>query len=342
MSLELVVATQNDANVWNQVVNSSKHGNIFHTWEWLSALSRFLNIHFEPLIVYKNENPLAIYPFFIMKKGFFTFALSPPIGGILNYLGPVIKDYDTMRLEKKTSVYLEVQKEIDEYLFSTKKCSLIRIRSAPDLLDPRPLRWNGYQLDPFFTYRINLKEGADTIFQSFDKKLRYGITKTEKDGVTVEDGNIDDLLFVFEKVNTRFIEQGYSTHDYAAYIRDIFGSLYPQNMKIFIARYNDEKISGMIVPYFKNIAYIWHGIPKSSIPGISPNDLLIWEAIKWADQTGLDYLENIDAGVDIRLSRFKAKFNPELTPWYSALKYRSTAYRFGGSFVSYIRKRPIH
>ena len=53
--------------------------------------------------------------------------------------------------------------------------------------------------------------------------------------------------------------------------------------------------------------YLWVGIPKTDLVGISPNDLIQWEAIKWAQTNGLEYYEEMDAGDDPRLRSFQIK-----------------------------------
>ena len=342
VTIELAIATRDDGSSWNQVVQSSSHGNIFHSWEWLTTLSKFSEARFLPVIARKGNTILAVYPLFILKKGVFNIALSPPPRGVLNYLGPVFNGYDALRLDKKESLFLDVQRSVDKYLQDSLQCSLIRIRSSPGLMDPRPFRWCGYQLEPFFTYRISLAGGSDGVWAGFDKKLRYDINKAEKEGVIVEQGDINDLQFILDRVSDRFIEQGINPSDHFKYISDLYKDFYPKNLKIFVAKYRGEKISGMICPCFKNILYLWLGIPKINMPGVSPNDLLQWEAIKWASSQGLDYFENIDAGIDIRLKNFKSKYNPYLVPWYSAMKYTSSLYRLGGDIISYVRGTPIH
>jgi hypothetical protein len=73
--------------------------------------------------------------------------------------------------------------------------------------------------------------------------------------------------------------------------------------------------------------YLWIGVPKSRITGISPNDLVQWEAIQWACNNGFEFYEEMDGG-DRRLRGFKAKYNPELAIWYTAVNYSSSSYRW--------------
>ena len=85
--------------------------------------------------------------------------------------------------------------------------------------------------------------------------------------------------------------------------------------------------------------YLWVGIPKSDLAGISPNALIQWEAIRWARKNGLEYYEEMEAGDDPRLIHFKAKYNPDLVIWYSAVKYTSCVYRAGETLFNFVRKR---
>ena len=55
------------------------------------------------------------------------------------YLGPVIADYESLKQDKKESTYIQIQKELDNYIFETKGCKYARIRTAPGLYDSRPL-----------------------------------------------------------------------------------------------------------------------------------------------------------------------------------------------------------
>ena len=108
------------------------------------------------------------------------------------------------------------------------------------------------------------------------------------------------------------------------------------NMKIYIAKYKGEKVGGTISLCYKDIMYLWVGVSKSDLKGISPNDLTQWEAIKWACNNGYKYYEEMDAGDDPRLRYFKSKYNPELVIWYSAIKHASFIYKIAEKSIKYI------
>jgi hypothetical protein len=85
--------------------------------------------------------------------------------------------------------------------------------------------------------------------------------------------------------------------------------------------------------------YLWVGVPKTDLAGIPVNDLVQWEAIKWAQANGLEYYEEMDAGDDPRLRHFKSKYNPDLVIWYSATRYSSYIYKIGEKLFDMMRKR---
>ena len=51
-----------------------------------------------------------------------------------------------------------------------------------------------------------------------------------------------------------------------------------------------REFSGCIYLSFKNILYFWVGLSKTNPAGISPNDLIQWEAIRVHTQTVLNIM----------------------------------------------------
>ena len=54
------------------------------------------------------------------------------------------------------------------------------------------------------------------------------------------------------------------------YLHTIYQKFYPDNLKIFVAEYNGQRVSGCYYLVFKNGLYLWVGIPKTGLAGISP------------------------------------------------------------------------
>jgi hypothetical protein len=338
MALILKILDNTTERAWDDVVISSPYGTIFHTLGWLKLAAEQSNSEFLPCMFYKGTQLVAIYPVFIQKQGHTLLALSPPSRTYMLYLGPVIADYENLKQDKKESTYIEIQQEIDTFLFKTKGCKYARIRSSPGLYDSRPLRWSGYTVEPYYTYRIDLSRSIDVVWERFDRKLRVEINKAIRDGVIVREGDREDLIYIHDSLYARYQQQGIKPVNYKKYLLALYDVFSRDNLKIFVAEYQGQRIGGTINLYFKDIMYLWVGIPKSDLVGISPNALIQWEAIKWAHGHGLMFYEEMDAGDDPRLRYFKSKFNPDLVVWFSATKYSSVLYQAGEKFFNFLKR----
>jgi hypothetical protein len=338
MALTLTIADETSQKIWDAAVLSSPHGMIFHTWQWLKIAEKQSSTKLLPILIHKGAQLIALYPVFLQKKGFINLAFSPPPRAYMLYLGPIIVDYDSFKQDKKESVFIQIQNEVDKYIFDIKKCKYARVRSSPGLYDSRPLSWSGYIVNPYYTYRIDLTEGTNSVWEQFDGDLRRSIAKSIKEGITIRSGDKEDLEFIHQSLFNRYKAQGFRPNDYTKYLSSIYDRFYPENMKIFIAEYKGERVGGTFNLHFKNVMYFWVGLPKTDLGGIYPNDLINWEAIKWAQMNGLEYYELMDSGDDPRLRHFKSKYNPDLVIWYEATKHSSSFYKIGEGLMKSIRK----
>jgi len=329
MEVELKIAKNEDSEEWDKLVENSPHGTIFHTWKWLKIAEKHTNSKLYPIIGYKGTKPVGIYPFFLIRKKGVKLLFSPPPKTLLLYLGPTFSDFQKLKQSMKESLFMEFQTEVDNFITSKLKGNYIRIRTSPGLLDSRPLRWAGYHVEPLYTYVMDLTKGTDNIWNGFNKELRRNINKAQKEDIKVEEGSKEEIYIINELLRQRFEEQGYrSSKDYyRSYLSDVYEAFYPQNLRIFVAKYSGEIITGQIAICYSDKISLWAGSPKTNILRGTPNDLLQWEIIKWACKHGFRQYEIMDAGDDPRLRHFKAKFNPELVPWYSAVKYSSPIFK---------------
>jgi hypothetical protein len=335
---ELTIADDSFQKMWDHCVFSSQHGTIFHTWQWLKIVEIQSSTKLLPILIYKGTELVALYPIFLKKKGFSTLILSPPTYSYLLYLGPIIINYDSLKQDKKEGLFIEIQDEVDKYFFVTKKCAFTRIRTSPGILDSRPLQWAGYHIEPLYTYRIPLTDGLKSVWEKIDGKLRAHINRAIKKGVTVRSGDWEDLEFIHTALFQRQIDQGFKPTDYTKYLRNLYENYYPDNLKIFVADYNGDRVGGVITLCYKDVMYHWVGVPKSTIEGLSPNDLVQWEAIKWATENGFKNYEIMEDGKNPRLRAFKSKWNPDLVIWYAATKYSSFVFKAGEKFTNILRK----
>jgi len=323
MDITIKVGREGDKECWNDIVENSPQGTIFHTWKFLKIMEKHTNSKLYLIIGMRGTTPIGIYPLFFQEKKFLRLVFSPPPHCAALYLGPVIIDYDKLKQSKKESIFTSFQKKVDEFISSKLKADYVLISTSPGLLDSRPFKWTGYNVRPSYSYLIDLSNGADYVWKQLTKHLRQSINKTKKEGVSIEEGSKEDLEAIYNLLSERYKEQERIVTVPKRYLFDLYDSFHPENLKIFVAKYKGEIRTGTIDIWYKDKVTAWIGSTKTYLRGISPNDLLFWETIRKGCEHGFKQYEIIGAAGNRRLHSYYSKCNPEPLLWFSARKYSS-------------------
>lgn len=132
------------------------------------------------------------------------------------------------------------------------------------------------------TYVLDLAFDHDALFQKLDTKRRNGVRTALKRGLQVREAGCDDV--------PKFHEVLKATHERLQLgpplpVRDV---LTPEtNRKLFVAYYGGRCVAGTILRY--QIEGLAEYSENASLPEFwefRPNDLLLWEGIKWAKNVG--------------------------------------------------------
>ena len=323
MTIDIKIATDSDSKEWDKLVDSSPHGTIFHTWKWLKIMEKHSGCKLYPIMGLKGTTPIGVFPLFYQRMFFVKAMFSPPPQLAVPYLGPALVDYEKLKQDKKESIFIEFQKQVDDFIFSELKPNYAQINLSPGLLDSRPFKWRGYQVEPMYNYLFDLSRGADYVWMGFKKHLRQNIRRAENRGISVKEGFKDDLVLIFDVLFDRYKEQNKTLPFSCGYLLDAYSSVHPRNMRIFVAEYQREFIGGLVDLYYKDKVVSWLGNAKAKVEGVSPNELIQWEAIKWACEHDFKYYEEVGGNTE-RLCLFKSKYNPNLSVYFTVKKCSTT------------------
>jgi hypothetical protein len=341
--MELKIASETDHQLWDTIVERSPNGTLFHTWKWLKLMEEYSSMKnygiksflflqqrsakLYPVLFIEKGNPIGIFPVLFFRHPVLNICYSPPSNmGTTTYLGPLFLDINTMKPEKQQILTNDVLKEMDRFIKKTLHSKYVQINTPPGFEDCRAFKWRGYNVEPRYTYYIDLTVGTDVIWKAFNRSLRYYIEKARKEGITVTHGNKDDLFYIYD-----LLEERNRTPASKEYLSDIYDTFFPDQIKIFIAKTDSKRLSGIITIIYKDTVSFWVGAPSCSYKGLSPNELVLWESIRWAAETGYKTFEIIGAD-EYSLFPFKRKFNGKVIPyfhitWFSpGLKFLSSIY----------------
>jgi len=308
--------------LWDELVENSPQGTIFHKLDWLKIVEKHTKSKLSLFTGYLGNEIIAAIPFFY-HRSFFLKTLSSPVGStMIQNLGPLIPNYDDLKQDKREYYFREFQKELDKYIYSKIKPHVITITTSPNLIDVRPYIWTNYQVTPKYNYIKNI-ENLDWIWNDFKKRLRKNIVNAEKNGVEIEEGDLNSYNFIIQSLSGRLEEQESKLPVSNVYMLDLYHKFYPNNLKVFISKYEGKQVGGIIFTTYKDKVSIWVGATRANLKGLYPVDLLQWKIIEWGHENGFKYCEILGANMP-SISYFKSRYNFDLNIYYSVEKSSTT------------------
>lgn len=305
--------------IWNEIVDASPQATAFHQYGWLKLMEKHTGFRLYPLIAFKGEEAVGIFPVFFYKKFLVRSTFSPPPGTAISYLGPAMVGKENLRLSQREYIGLEFLKSVDRFISESLKANYIYFSAPPKIDDPRAFQWLGYDVKPAYGYITDLKNGLEAVLEKITtKKIRKEIKRALNKGIYVREGGKKEIGAIYDLMLERYENQGKPVTVSEKYLLELFDRF---KLKVFVAEYEDEIVTGTVCVSFKDRFLSWIGFPKPRIKlSPSPNDLLIVEEIKYACENGYDYYEIMGAAGDRRLHNYYSKFNFDLIVRFSAKK----------------------
>lgn len=318
MAVEIKVAGESDSVAWDGLVKESAYGTLFHSFRWLKLVEKYTKSKLYPLMGVDEEKIIGLFPAYFNKKFFLKNVFSPHPWMDVPYLGPVLTGYDREPQFRVEPHYGEFFQACEAFLNERLKPNYVRVNTSPGLTDVRPFTWNGFDAIPLYNYALDLTVGEEKLWSQIKKKVRQDIKRTGKRGVTVELGGLEEVRLIYDDIKDRYAEQGKVNPTPKDYLLEVCKT-FQENLRVFVARHEGGYAGGHIDIYFGDRVSSWMGGVKSSIDGVSPNDLLNWEAMRHAQDNGMRVYEIVGANTP-HLSPYKIKFNPRPSLYFQLKK----------------------
>ncbi|WP_436926712.1 lipid II:glycine glycyltransferase FemX [Halosimplex amylolyticum] len=291
---------------------------VFHSQEALEVLDEHTPGEMELYGGFKGDQPVGLAPVFRDRRSVGRALVSPPPSMGIPHMGPIVMTNSPKR-RRQESVNRDFTENLLEALSADGSLALLRFICSPEYTDPRPYKWRDFDTQTRFTYRIPIEGSADDVLAGFSSSLRREVTELPELSLEIENGDVDDARQIYDHLAERYSEQDEPFSLTWEYVRDIVTKL-GNRSRVYIARDENEKfLSGIIVLYSNDSAYYWEGGSRATHENVSVNSLLHWQIIQdIATDPALDSVTEYDlVGANTeRLCRYKAKFNPDLHPYY--------------------------
>lgn len=339
---------------YKQFLENNERCNFQQSLEWAKVKSFWKN----EIVVSEDDNGNITGSLSILIR-------KMPIFGYLMYAsrGPICGTHDEEALKQLT----EGAKQL------AKKYKAMVLKIEPDIKsDDKEFREIveklGYkikddaknfreEIQPRYVFRLDIKgKTEDEVFKNFHSKTRYNIRLATKKGVTVKEGNKEDLKDFHRIMVETGARDGFIIRP-LEYFEKMYDELAPEHMKVLMAYYEGKPISGVIPIIYGNKTWYLYGASSNEYRNVMPNYLLQWEMIKMAIARNQDMfdLRGVSGVVDENhpqygLYRFKKGFGAEFTEFigeiyipfkpfkYKLYKFSEKVFRNIRGFIKTMKK----
>lgn len=258
---------------WDELVKSCDSSTIYHLYEWGTLLREVLGHK----LVYLQEDD-GVFPLALIKSPIFKNRLiSLPFA---DYGGPCSQSKETA-----DKLVLACQKAAQEL-----GVNFIEIR-CPDSQYFEVFSKQGFvRRDEYLTFELQLDGKIEELWNSIGERKKKQVRKAERTGVEVVEATEKAELKAFHRLYQKTMKKLGSPPQPYAFFERMWDLFYPQNMRVFMAKYEGKCIANKLVFLHNNII---HQAYKSSLKEylrLRPNDLIQWHLIKWGNEHGFKHL----------------------------------------------------
>lgn len=306
--------------LWDDLVEASSHGTVFHKSEWLTLCRDVFNKDLRIYGCFQDNNLVGGCSLFIKKlNGIFNLASSTckmtPYGGV------VIKDFPGVTARKQVQNLHEILNQLRVFLSSIKFDS-IEMKLSPDFKDIRPFTWNGWESSVLYAYYLNLEKDIDV---GLSKDLKKNINKSSKDGLVIKKLKDSDIYYsLFSMVYTR---QNLDAPVQKIFFERIIELLERKKIgEMWVAETpSAEYVAAQIRLWDKQRVYAWTAASDPSFRKSGANSFIYYNVINDLKTEGHKEINMLAANIP-QFTDFITGFSPELVPHY-LINYTSRRYK---------------
>ena len=309
---------ENDIDFWNEYVDRSANGTIYHRYEWLKIAEDHTGMRFLPVAVNKGNALVCLIPLFHQKKYGFRIVLSPPNACAIPHLGPVFIIPSTNRYNYEKT-YIEIFDVVIRFVEQKLGFDYIRIIHNPDIVDLRPYIWKKFSIKPNYTYIFDLSKSSEEIFDNFHKTTKTAIRRAQKYSSIFLSNDQKYIIDILSMVNKRYKEQNRIFKITENYINQLLDSTLSGNIEATAIVHNGSIIAGSIDLVDKVNMYGWIGSVKREENISGAGEYLLWININEYQKRG--YLTYDIVGANTKhLYNHKAKYGARLVQYFVVSK----------------------
>jgi hypothetical protein len=254
---------------WDDLLLTNPAATFFHTAAWAKVLSE--SYYYKPLYftIIEDGKLSALIPimginsFLTGKRG-----VSLPF---TDHCQPISPDSEVAR--KLFEKVIDYGKKVG--------WKSMEFRGGQNLFQAQPYS------ETFFTHTLNLIKDVDEISKSLRSSTWRNIQKAEKNDITVIRSNSLPSVREFYRLNC-MTRRGHGLPPQPwQFFKHLFKNVIsPEKGTVFLASSKNKAVAGAVFFHFGNQAIYKYGASDRNHQHFRPNNLAMWQAIKWYTEKG--------------------------------------------------------
>jgi len=331
-------------NQWNNVIDQSDLGSVFHRYEWLLAVERGLGYEPRHAVVQKGGNPIGVFPNFVTSIDVPSWATIhdvlptdriPGLSGSLRrwiptaggesipltrvvsaspgYGGPVVTADEGKIVPMLCEAIAEGSTKSDVY-------HRIKAKETDFTRYAKLLAKHGYE--PALTdcrFEVDLEPEFGDVVGDMDKERRKALRDAQS-----ADHQVRDLKLTGDTVPATYRRYVIDMERAGGHVlpRSFFEAVattFTDRTKLFVAEVDGEEVGRYVMVLDDEqscVHYFLSAIGDTENFAYNPSELLHAAAMEWAQERGYRYYDFGSTGSDFRdgTFRFKEKFGGRVIP----------------------------
>ena len=270
-----------DQPVWEDFVARHPAGHLLQTWAWGELKSRF---GWQAVRLGIGDGKRAVAGAQVLLRAL-------PGGWHIAYVpkGPLVDWADATQVG---ALLADLHR-----LCRARRCIFLKIEppledeaAARDVIPSHGFRPRAPSVQPPRTILVDLLPQEQAILAAMKQKTRYNIHLAARKGVTVREGNADDLPAFQRLTQVTGQRDHFGIHD-AHYYRVAYDLFAPQRAALLLAEVEGEPVAGLMAFQHGQTAYYLFGASSGVHRECMPAYLLQWQAMRWARARGCRYYD---------------------------------------------------
>ncbi|HID38941.1 MAG TPA: GNAT family N-acetyltransferase [Calditrichaeota bacterium] len=297
---------------WDNFIDSNSLP-IFFSLKWARIIRDTTNRPYKVLLIEKNGQIFGGFLHWPHKKYGLDAVTPPPF---TPYFGTILN----LRANTKNSTLIARHQQCNDLLIKElkKRFDFIRFLGHPLLADIRPYLWNGFDVQPLYTYRFPLKHNVD---MQYNTTLKRQIRKSERENLSLQSNTEPDAL-------VRFVLDSYLAHGLNPPLDEQALQVFSRALLkegiarlFYVLNSSGEKIGGMLLTHDANTVYYSLSGINRAYKHLNPMVFLLDRVFRDKRLSGKEF-DFIGANTPV-LEQFKRGFGGRLVTYFHLSFYKN-------------------